>query len=397
MYSSLPLLTFASAVGAISLWDPTGPYHVGYMQEILNHTTPSDPTSPGTFILITIYYPTLQIPNTTVPYLDPISAGIFEATVGLTPGSLSNLTTRMQSQAPTLLGTKPEYGVGTSSYPTLVFTPGAGLPTSSYTAYLSELTSYGYSIVAIDHPGEAPYLPLPSTSNGTKGVYGYPDFSNFPPTLEETFQVLNYRVSDIHATLDSFFLPFVQQYKLPFNTTHFGIFGHSIGGAAAVSVMSSPNHANAAEHKVGANLDGGYYQFFGEDGEPATNVSAPDLQRPFLELAAENHFEGNLSAEGGDFTWNIFEKAQTGWLRDVQINGTRHLDFSDVALWIDLLDQRAVLSRTWIGTANGVRVTHLANAMLRELFGSITSSGLDGVDKWIDEAPEFFVLMGKGF
>lgn len=397
MYSYLPLLTFASAVGAVSLWDPTGPYYVGYMQEIFDHTTSNDPTSPGTFVLVTAYYPSLQITNTTIPYLDRISAGILESTVGLATGSLSKLTTRMQWQAPTLLDTKPEYDVGISPYPTLVFTPGAGLTASSYTAYLSELASYGYAIIAIDHPGEASYLPLPYTSNDTNGIYGYPDFSNFPPTLEETFQVLNYRVTDIQAIMNSFFPSFVQKRNLPFNTTHFGIFGHSIGGAAAVSVMSSLNNANAAKYKVGANLDGGYYQFFGEDGRPATDVSAPNLQRTFLELAAENHFQGNLSVEGGDFTWNIFEKAQTGWLRDVQVNGTRHLDFSDIALWIDLLDQRAVLNRTWIGTADGVRVTNLANTMLRQLFGSIhDGGGLVEVDEWIDEVPEFFVLTERG-
>lgn len=301
----------------------------------------------------------------------------------------------MQKQAPTLLDTKAEYGVGTSPYPTLVFTPGAGLPASSYTAYLSELASYGYAIVAIDHAGEAPYLPLPSAYNGTNGVYGYPDFSDFPPTLQDSFAVLDYRISDIQATLDSGFFPaLVQQKSLPFNTTHFGIFGHSIGGAAAAAIMSS-NDTNAAKYKVGSNLDGSYFQFINETGGPAFDVPAPDLRLPFLELAAENHFEGNLSAEG-DFTWKFFDDAQTGWLRDVQISATRHLDFSDIALWIDLLDQRAVLNRTWIGAADGVRVTHLANAMLREFFGSISGKGLGGVDEWIEEAPEFLVLSERG-
>ncbi|KAH7382430.1 hypothetical protein DE146DRAFT_740061 [Phaeosphaeria sp. MPI-PUGE-AT-0046c] len=322
MVSLLSLLAFASAIKAISLWEPTGPYHVGYMQEILNHTTPNDPTSPGTFILITIYYPTVQVPNTTTPYLDPISASIFESTIG-----------------------------------------------------------------------EAPYLPLPTNVNNTKGVYGYPDFTNFPPMLQDGFAVLNYRVSDIQAAMDNdYFLAFVQQKGLPFNTTHLGIFGHSLGGAAAAAVMSS-NETNAARYKVGSNLDGGYYQFIDETGRPTFDVPAPDLQRPFLELAAENHFEGNLSDEP---TWKFFDDAQTGWLRDVQINGTRHLDFSDIPLWIDLLDQRAVLNRTWIGPANGVRVTHLANTMLKRSFGSISGFGLRGVDEWIDEIPEFFVVTERG-
>jgi hypothetical protein len=383
-------LAFASAAQAISLWDPTGPYHVGYMQETFNHTTLNDPTEPGTFMLVTIYYPTRQIPNTTSPYLDSISAGIFESTIGLTPGVLSNLTTRLQFQAPTLLNTHSAFNNATSPYPSLIFTPGAGLPASSYTAYLSELASYGYAVIAIDHPGEAPYLPLP-TNNGTHGVYGYPDFTNFPPTLDETFDVLNYRITDILAVVSEAFLPtFVRQYGLPFNTTHLGAFGHSIGGAAAAAVIASKSD-DAALFKVGANLDGGFFQVMNNTGDVDTNVPAPDLKHPFLELASEAHFFGDASSPG-DGTWEYFNDAQSGWLRDVQVLGSRHLDFSDIPLWIDLLDQRAVLNQTWVGPVDAARVTHLVNALLREFFRSMQGEGLDGVDEWVSQAPELVLL-----
>ncbi|KAH7063553.1 hypothetical protein B0J12DRAFT_643166 [Macrophomina phaseolina] len=386
------LLTLANAwlVQAISLWDPTGPYHVGYTQHIFNHTTPNDPTSPGTFFLLTIYYPTLQIPNTTIPYLDPISAGIFESTIGLTPGSLSRLTTRLQFQASTLLGTSPAFANATSPYPTLIFTPGAGVPAAAYTAYLSELASHGHAVVAIDHPGEAPYLPLPY---GGGGVYGYPDFSAYPPTMEEAFQVLDFRVSDILAAVSEPFLPdLVRAFGAPFNVTHFGVFGHSVGGAAAAAVMAATGSSEAALFKVGANLDGSLLQFSDTEGNVDTGVAPPDLERPFLELAGHTHFEGNLSIADGDGTWEYFSEAQSGWLRVVQVNGTRHLDYSDIPLWIDLLEQRAVLNRTWVGPADGVRVTQLTNALLRELFGYVEGKSLDGVDEWVGKAPEFFLL-----
>jgi hypothetical protein len=63
-----------------------------------------------------------------------------------------------------------------------------------------------------------------------------------------------------------------------------------------------------------------------------------------------------------------FEEAQTGRLRDVQVNGTRHLGFSDIALWINLLVQHAILDQTWIGPSDGVRVMHLVNSVLRVLW-----------------------------
>jgi hypothetical protein len=144
-------------------------------------------------------------------------------------------------------------------------------------------------------------------------------------------------------------------------------------------------------------LDGTFFQFLDTEQSNTTRLPAPDLNRPFLEIAAENHFQGNASVgDEGDYTWEYFNNVQSGWLRDVQVNGTRHLDFSDIPLWIDLLDQRRVLNRTWVGPADGVRVTSLVNALLREFFRSVEGKGLGGVDEWVDKAPELSLLDRKG-
>lgn len=394
---TLTIFSFTPA-RAISIWDPTGPYHVGYTQHIFNHTTPNDPTSPGTFMLLTIYYPTLQTPNTTVPYLDAISANIFESTIGLPPHSLSQLTTRLQFQAPTLLNHSPAFANGTSPHPTLFFTPGAGLPASAYTAYLSELASHGHAVVAIDHPGEAPYLPLPYGASGG-GVYGYPDFSAYPPTPAEAQAVYAFRVADVLAAASEPFFPsLVRLYGAPFNVTHFGVFGHSVGGTAAAGVMAADEVGEKLFGGVGgANLDGSFLQLLdpaGEQDDPG--VAAPDLGSvaPFLEVGSEAHFGGNASS---DATWAHFNGAQTGWLRDVQVDGTRHLDFSDIPLWIDLLDQRGVLNRTWVGPIDGTRVMTLTTALLRELFANAEGKGLGGVDFWVEETPELRLLFKHDF
>src|ERR1700753_3178291 len=99
------LLGASVAASAHSLPPPTGQYHVGITQHVLDHITPNDPFAPnhtGTSILLTIYYPTLQIPNTTRPYLDKGLAVYFETYFNWTSGSLSNITTNLQWQAPTL-------------------------------------------------------------------------------------------------------------------------------------------------------------------------------------------------------------------------------------------------------------------------------------------------------
>lgn len=165
----------------------------------------------------------------------------------------------------------------------------------------------------------------------------------------------------------------------------------SLGTASGDAAVMSSNNSDAGKFKVGANLDGTFYQFITEDGELDTNVLSLGL--PFLDLGSESHLHGNTSA--GDDTWKYFDDAQRGWLRDVQLNGTRHLDFSDIPLWIDLLNQRSVLNRTWVGPAEGSRVTHLVNALLGEFFGSIGGISLDDVDEWISKAPELFLLETK--
>lgn len=398
MKSICSLFALASATSAISLWDATGPYAVGYTKHIFNHTTPDDITKPGTFMLLTIYYPTLHQSDETLPYLDPISASNFESTIGMPNGSLSQFTTHLQFQAPTLLGINPEFTNSSSPFPTLFFSPGAGLPTVAYTAYLSDLASHGYTVVAIDHPGEPPYLPLlPRTTHPAQGIHGSPSFVDFPPSNAAAVKVQTYHESDLlTAASETFFPAFVREHGAPFNLTHFGVFGHSIGGAAAGGVMGSTSSLSVAiKFKAGANLDGSFFQYLNKTDYMSYNTSAftPDLKRPFLELGAENHFRGKADS---DASWNLFNHAQTGWLRQVQLNGTRHLDFSDIALWIARLGLPAQSNGgTWVGPLDGVRAVNLTASLLREFFQSAIGSGLDGVDEVISTTPELD-LLSKG-
>lgn len=46
----------------------------------------------------------------------------------------------------------------------------------------------------------------------------------------------------------------------------------------------------------------------------------------------------------------------------------------------------------WMGPIDGVRVTTLTTALLRELFASAEGKGLGGVDFWVEEAPELRLL-----
>ncbi|EOD51645.1 putative paf acetylhydrolase family protein [Neofusicoccum parvum UCRNP2] len=395
------LAQLAPVISAISLWNTTGIYQVGYTQHVLNHTTtPDDPTPNPGILLLTIYYPTMQPPAGPVPYLDAKTARAYEQTLGVPNGTLSLLTTNLQFQAPTLLGTHPAFGNGTSPYPTLLFTPGAGGTISGYQAYLSEFASHGYTVVGIDHPGEAPYTALPY---GAPGVDGIRDIGSL--TSVDFHHMYEYRLADLAAVLNPSggLLPaLIAQYGAPFNTTHYAVLGHSMGGAASAGAMISA----PGLYRAGSNLDGTFQHLVKPDPTNATAVQVPDpdapnpdLRTPFVELASEARFHG---VEDADASWERFNANQTGWLRDVQVNGTAHLDYMDTPLGFDLLGAReggvvppAALGA--LGTIAGKRVTEVVTGLLLSFFGEFVGggAGVESVDAFIARTPEAFVMAEK--
>ncbi|KAL1614624.1 hypothetical protein SLS54_009594 [Diplodia seriata] len=342
--SALALLGIASisARAEILLYEPTGPYHVTQTQHVFNHTTPDDFTAPngtgeGTQMLVTIYAPTLSAPNRTLPYIDATNAFIWGPALGLSPSALSTFATPLQPSDSAPLHLPP-------STPTLLFLPGAGMPCFFYTSLLSELASHGYFVVALDHPGEPPYLPLPDGYGGGGAKGAFPPLHNY--TWMQYERIYKHRVADAQALLsDGYLSALVRERgwgaRLDLGGAKgVGVFGHSIGGAAAAGVMaaqqqqqqgwqqqqapfSSPADANATTTSTtvhvaaGANLDGWYFFDIGDltGNGTGTPTPYPDLASagPFLALAKDQEPRGAPP----DATWARFNAAQSGWLRDV--------------------------------------------------------------------------------
>ncbi|OMP84261.1 hypothetical protein BK809_0000066 [Diplodia seriata] len=358
--SALALLGIASisARAEILLYEPTGPYHVTQTQHVFNHTTPDDFTAPngtgeGTQMLVTIYAPTLSAPNRTLPYIDATNAFIWGPALGLSPSALSTFATPLQPSDSAPLHLPP-------STPTLLFLPGAGMPCFFYTSLLSELASHGYFVVALDHPGEPPYLPLPDGYGGGGAKGAFPPLHNY--TWMQYERIYKHRVADAQALLsDGYLSALVRERgwgaRLDLGGAKgVGVFGHSIGGAAAAGVMaaqqqqqqgwqqqqapfSSPADANATTTSTtvhvaaGANLDGWYFFDIGDLTGNGTGTPYPDLARagPFLALAKDQEPRGAPP----DATWARFGAAQSGWLRDVGVRRAGHFDFCDFPLLVD--------------------------------------------------------------
>lgn len=258
----------AAASEKVFLPKPSGKHFVGKTQHVFNHTTLDDPTAPigtnntGTFIVVTVLYPTGKEPTaeTSLKYMDFELARLIEEGWEIPSGELQNLWTHLQWQPPFLPGT-----VGKNQYPTLLFSPGAGMPCSSSTITTSDLASQGYTVLCVDHPGEPPYLKIPESYGG--GVYGIPINDEWANDTV-LFKVNRGRKSDFDALLE-LYPPLVEELRAPFNSSTYMHFGFSMGGSVGTDVVSKHDSVIAGINGDGAFID----TLFGE---------TVDVKKPFL-------------------------------------------------------------------------------------------------------------------
>lgn len=327
---------------AIALPPPTGKYHIGVSKHTIEHYNPHDylaPNNVSTAFLATIYYPTLQEPGPVPqPYLEPELAAIMEAQWNYTPGFLSTFTSTVQKDAPFLKGP-----VGESGFPTLLFGPGGGgPPVQGNTILISELVSHGYTVVGLDHPFEQPFFRYP---NGT-GVVGVDIDYNSLETIEAIYET---RLVD-NAVFLEYFPKLVQELQAPFNTTHLGSFGYSLGGAAAIGSLYNENCLVS-----GLNLDG---TLFGS--RPTLNDTRADTKKPVFFLG--NEFHTGEDAQH-DATWETFPLWQTAYYRLFTVNGAMHHDFCDDTFWKTIMD-----TDPSTGPIDGNRQFRLENAYVKAFF-----------------------------
>ncbi|KAH6642464.1 hypothetical protein C7974DRAFT_385486 [Boeremia exigua] len=317
-----PILVVAAGIVALChsfvLPPPTGLFSVGSKSFVFPKLTLNDPVAPngtGTFILLNVYYPTEQkaVPS---KYVWDNLSNLYDNFYGLPNGTFGNITAPVAYEAKPL----PLRRWSKLQLPTLIFNPGfAGPPSRLFHALLSEMASQGYSVVALDHPHEAPYIQLP---NGT-GVSGLP--FNYQTDTQEKLKfvqrVHDYRLADASAVLDA--IPTISKnLSIPLNSTHFSFFGHSLGGSAALSqILYERNRTNEQKHRIlGAlNTDGSLWV------PVSGNSPSVDLRIPNLLLSSGQH--------KGDPLFANFDARQSAWAKEINIGGrSNHSDFSDLII-----------------------------------------------------------------
>jgi dienelactone hydrolase len=225
-----------------------------------------------------------------------------------------------------------------SIYPVIIFSQ-AGFSVLSYSAIIEEMASHGYVIVGINHTYDAPVTVfsdgrvIPVSKEFMEGVNSRA--GSIKESLRFRAAVADYKTADIEFVVDQ--LEKIINKRLSvlagrLDLTQLGVFGHSLGGNAALEFCRKDNRC-----KVAVNLDGANWNKVGKVGlkKPAMIIAAehPEFSLPCEEMVIAKFFpsiewceeEQLLISQG----WQIIiDQAAPGYA--LTILGAKHANFADI-------------------------------------------------------------------
>ncbi len=324
----------ASSPAAISLRvpAPTGPFKVGTRSIALTDHARREPEAPEQprSLVIQAWYPA-AVTGGRSPYMPPAVARFIASSAELSPALLEAVTLDATADAQPLRRR--------GGWPVVLFSPGFGVEHELYSGLVEDLASHGYVVVAIAHPHDASIVQFP---DGHVVV---------PRSQMDIAEALAVRVADTRFVLTQLARldrsgPFAGKLDLG----HVGMFGHSLGGAAAASTMLVDPRIRA-----GADLDG---LLFGR-------VRTAGLSRPFMLMNAEPGFAAEPNRAG-------FWDSLRGPRYAVDVRGARHFAFSDLVFFVPELTRlnpaAGQAARLQVGTLDGPATLAAERAYLLAFF-----------------------------
>lgn len=321
-----------AAAPAITLPPPTGRFRVGTVSRRWVDASRPDPFLPGRRreLPVQLWYPaaaTAGFPP--AQYLPARTARAFERLGGIATPVFDRIRTHARNGAPVVSG----------RHPLVLFSPGFGMLQAFYTSLLEELASQGFIVLAIDHPYDAEVVEFP-------GGRLVPQRLN-DDTPAARNRALSIRIADVRFVLDR--LPRLNargRLAGRLDPRRIGMFGHSLGGAAAAELMLRDQRVDAA-----ANLDGS----FGQSAERR------GVRGPFLLITAPRGVGPS-------------EQAYRARLRHAQLRltlrGAEHYAFSDFALTLPTLERLApgLRKELQVGSIDGRRALAIERRYLGAFF-----------------------------
>lgn len=196
-------------------------------------------------------------------------------------------------------------------FPLLIFSHGFGVSRANYTAILEELASHGYIVAAIDHPyAGLTILPDGRVLSFTADKRGEEATVERVESMAQDAVFVLDKLSDKNA--------FDGRFANRINFKKVGMFGHSLGGAAALEICRS----SSDRFKACADLDGSVWG----------KVETEGVNRPYLvmlNVPGEARRPPEAMRKQRDAEWSAIVSKKNTRAYIVKIDGTFHFSFSD--------------------------------------------------------------------
>jgi len=325
------ILIFSSAVHALTLPKPSGPFDVYYNTAKMVDKTRADPFDPqkgNRAVMTSVFYPThCQVNLEAINYLPPKTAALASqqfAAYGLPDGTLQSIQLQVCPESSRSRRVRVEP-------PVVIFSPAMGTPRHFYGLIAQAVSSFGYIVVSIDHPYDADIVEFPDGSIITAANL----------TDEQVPLDIDTRAQDVTFVLNQLSSASGVKELIPgscgLKTQKAAIFGHSLGGAAAAQAM-----LNDKRIVGGVNLDGTFFSTVVQEG----------LRRPFLIFGHENKNQST------DSSWAEMWSNLHGWKLELGLAKSQHYTFSDLPALLNVLgapEQVLEAASGRVGTLNGLR------------------------------------------
>jgi len=345
----------------VALPAPAGTNRVGRLRFDWTDTSRRDHYAPTPgrprALSVWVWYPAAQgsrdVRSTYAP--GPWSRLGFAGAAALLEGPLTNVRPSSSDDPPAVSG----------RFPVVVLQPGMGLAAPEFTALAEGIASQGYIVAGVTPTYSANLAVLDghtiaSTPQGKPSDLGARD----PAALDEADRLLTTWAADARFAAGRVrALDHDGTLAGHVDTGPTSYVGHSFGGASALQACNDdPTCAGAADI----------------DGDQFGPVARTGSRRPFLILGSENSCVlGDCDAASADdrderAASQRFLQASSGPAYRYSIIGTKHFNFSDIAVWYIAPPMRQLFP---LGPINGRRGLVIEAAVVVAFLARIHSAG----------------------
>ncbi|GGU48054.1 alpha/beta hydrolase family protein [Streptomyces lavendofoliae] len=253
-------------------------------------------------LMVDVFHPARSTPRPPAPYADPREARLLLEDVEVRDEAL--VRRLGATRAHSVVRARPQPG----KHRLVLLSPGFGAPRFTLTTLAEDLASRGYVVALVDHAYESSGTVFPGGRVLTCVACRKAE------TREDMRKATVNRAQDLSFVLDRLTGPRpAWPHASLIDRERVGAAGHSLGGAAAASVMAYDDRVRA-----GVNMDGTF-------GDPVPERGLGG--RPFLLLGTG---DAAHQPEGEDVTWDAAWRNLDGWKRWLAVTGTHHFTFSDL-------------------------------------------------------------------